>query len=121
MKIGIYTITEGENYGNRLQNYALQKTLEKRGYDVRTILDKKYKYNTFFKLKNTIKKITGINDSRFAKRCIYTCDQCHQSCPKLMEVRPGHFVSCHLWKDFLVSEYRRMRNVSGIRAGKKTV
>ena len=69
MKIGIYTITEGENYGNRLQNYALQKTLEKRGYDVRTILDKKYKYNTFFKLKNTIKKITGINDSRFAKRC----------------------------------------------------
>ena len=45
MKIGIYTITEGENYGNRLQNYALQKTLEKRGYDVRTILDKKYKYN----------------------------------------------------------------------------
>ena len=41
------------------------------------------------------------DECRFAKRCIYTCDQCHQSCPKLMEVRPGHFVSCHLWKDFL--------------------
>lgn len=41
------------------------------------------------------------DECRFAKRCIYTCDQCHQSCPKLVEVRPGHFVSCHLWKDFL--------------------
>ena len=41
------------------------------------------------------------DECRFAKRCIYTCDQCHQSCPKLMEVRPGHFVSCQLWKDFL--------------------
>ena len=32
-KIGIVTIFDNNNYGNRLQNYAVQKTLEKEGYD----------------------------------------------------------------------------------------
>ena len=41
------------------------------------------------------------DECRFAKRCNYTCDQCHASCPKLVEISPGHFVSCHLWKDFV--------------------
>jgi len=37
---------------------------------------------------------------RFAKRCNYACDQCNQKCPELVEIRPGHFVSCHLWEQF---------------------
>ncbi|MCI9568564.1 MAG: ATP-binding cassette domain-containing protein [Lachnospiraceae bacterium] len=40
-------------------------------------------------------------ECRFAKRCIYTCETCRKSCPKLLEASPGHFVSCHLWKDFM--------------------
>ena len=28
-KIGIITMVDGNNYGNRLQNYALQETLKK--------------------------------------------------------------------------------------------
>lgn len=37
-KIGIVTITnDGYNFGNRLQNYALQITLQKMGYDVDTL------------------------------------------------------------------------------------
>ena len=44
--------------------------------------------------------IDPADECRFAKRCIYTCDQCHNSCPKLEEISPGHFVSCHLWKNF---------------------
>ncbi len=37
-RIGILTITNGlMNYGNRLQNYALQKTLAKLGYDAETV------------------------------------------------------------------------------------
>ena len=40
------------------------------------------------------------NECRFAKRCNYTCEKCHASCPELVEISPGHFVSCHLWKDF---------------------
>lgn len=69
MKVGIYTITEGENYGNRLQNYALQSVLEKKGYRVRTLLDEYYKNDWRFKLKNSIKNITGIKKNRFTKRC----------------------------------------------------
>lgn len=36
-KIGIVTIYDTDNYGNRLQNYALFKFLSKKGYDVETI------------------------------------------------------------------------------------
>lgn len=37
MKIGIVTITELDNFGNRLQNYALQRVLMDLGLDVETI------------------------------------------------------------------------------------
>ena len=37
MKVAIITITDGTNYGNRLQNYALQRTLEKMGCQVETL------------------------------------------------------------------------------------
>ena len=37
MKIGIFTIFGGLNYGNKLQNYALQQFLLKNGYEVETI------------------------------------------------------------------------------------
>lgn len=36
-KIGIVTITHGSNYGNRLQNYALQTYLTKLGFEVDTL------------------------------------------------------------------------------------
>ena len=37
MKIGILTFTDGTNYGQRLQNYALQELLTSYGNDVYTI------------------------------------------------------------------------------------
>lgn len=37
MKIGIITITDGQNYGNRLQNYAMQELLTEYGFQVDTI------------------------------------------------------------------------------------
>ena len=37
MKLAILTITDGQNYGNRLQNYALQEVLRDLGHDVTTI------------------------------------------------------------------------------------
>lgn len=37
MKIAINTIVDYNNYGNRLQNYALQEVLQKYGYEVETI------------------------------------------------------------------------------------
>ena len=53
MKIGIITINDNDNYGNRLQNYAVQQVLNKRGHEAITILnngttnkfeEKKYMY-----------------------------------------------------------------------------
>ena len=41
-KIGIITINDNNNYGNRLQNYALQETLKKLGYEVETIKNNRY-------------------------------------------------------------------------------
>ena len=40
------------------------------------------------------------DECRFAKRCNYVCDPCHKSCPQLVEISEGHFVSCHLWENF---------------------
>jgi len=31
---------------------------------------------------------------RFAKRCIYACEECRKKAPELTEVSPGHFVAC---------------------------
>ena len=32
----------------------------------------------------------------FCTRCPVACDKCRESVPPLQEVRPGHFVACHL-------------------------
>lgn len=50
MKVGIVTITLGINYGNRLQNFALQETLKKLGIESDTF------YNEYQE-KNIIKQI----------------------------------------------------------------
>jgi oligopeptide transport system ATP-binding protein len=34
---------------------------------------------------------------RFASRCKYATDQCRRETPAMKEIRPGHFVSCHLF------------------------
>ena len=44
MKIGILTFTDGTNYGQRLQNYALQTILKSYGHDVYTI-QQEHKYS----------------------------------------------------------------------------
>lgn len=36
---------------------------------------------------------------RFVNRCNYATDICRKEEPKLEEVAPGHFVSCHLFKE----------------------
>lgn len=37
MKVGIITITSGYNYGNRLQNYAVQRIIENLGHEAETL------------------------------------------------------------------------------------
>ena len=82
MKIGIITITEGENLGNRLQNYAVQQYIEKNlGIKPETIRNYKsfkiYKYvlkNWIIAIKRYIKilllkeRISSINRIRNFKK-----------------------------------------------------
>ena len=58
-KIGIITLTGYKNYGNRLQNYALQEYLKKFNYEVNTIWHNHYAFKD--KLKRIIKYILGID------------------------------------------------------------
>lgn len=37
------------------------------------------------------------DECRFAKRCGYVCDKCHESTPELKEVKKGHYVACHIF------------------------
>jgi len=34
------------------------------------------------------------DECRFAKRCMYACEDCHKKTPELVEVSAGHFVAC---------------------------
>ena len=49
MKAGIVTITNGYNYGNRLQNYAVQESLKSIGIEAETI----WKNTNVFDIENT--------------------------------------------------------------------
>jgi len=57
-KIGIITITRNQNYGNKLQNYAVQEFINKLGYETETILNSTKKgFNTPISFLSKIKKI----------------------------------------------------------------
>ena len=43
------------------------------------------------------------DECRFAKRCIYACEDCRKKTPELTEVSPGHFVACPFY-DKLVKQ-----------------
>lgn len=68
MKVAIITITDGQNYGNRLQNYALQKTLRDLGVEVETIRRRTHRDLNWigwqkWKVKEYVKRIVGRNDN----------------------------------------------------------
>ncbi|WP_345242032.1 polysaccharide pyruvyl transferase family protein [Pontibacillus salipaludis] len=58
-KVGIITLNGYKNYGNRLQNYALQETIKSVGYSVDTILIKHEAKNPrlITRVKNTFKSL----------------------------------------------------------------
>ncbi|MCF8453574.1 MAG: polysaccharide pyruvyl transferase family protein [Pedobacter sp.] len=58
-KIGILTIVDYVNYGNRLQNYAVQEILKSRGFEVETIVNKPFPRPVEKGLKFTLKRITN--------------------------------------------------------------
>lgn len=57
MKVGIVTITELDNFGNRLQNYALQETLKSLGVEVETINNYENHYRYLSGKKMVIKEL----------------------------------------------------------------
>ena len=60
MKVGIITIVDNNNYGNRLQSYAVQKILKKMGIESETIYygnGLNIKQKSYFKIfKNILKE-----------------------------------------------------------------
>lgn len=57
-KIGIITIIDNDNYGNRLQNYAMQEVLKKYDFDITTLKNEK-RFNKKRSLKELIVKFIG--------------------------------------------------------------
>ena len=60
MNIAIITMTNGTNYGNRLQNCAVEYTISKLGHNNTTILKSTPDSSAVTKLKNKIKLFIGI-------------------------------------------------------------
>jgi len=75
-KAGIITLFGEYNYGNRLQNYAVQETLRKMGLDVETIkyIPLNYKINLEKNeiCKRRLKKFKKFNENiKFANEIMY--------------------------------------------------
>ncbi|MDC7280517.1 polysaccharide pyruvyl transferase family protein [Butyrivibrio fibrisolvens] len=71
MKIGIITITDGANYGNKLQNYALLKALEGMHADAEVVTMNNYSLagvSEFGRFKHSVKMI-------LTKRKQYVCEK----------------------------------------------
>lgn len=62
MRVGIVTITGCNNYGNSLQNYAVEQILKKSGYMPITLMDRSQTY--FVKVKVAIYKLIHHNESK---------------------------------------------------------
>ena len=82
-KLAILTINDDLNYGNRLQNYAVQEVFKRNGLKCETINNQKGKYGIFFyfqKIKDIIKKMVKkdnltkryLNFARFNKNIKYS-------------------------------------------------
>lgn len=73
-KIGIVTINGNYNFGNRLQNYALQETLKKKGFNVETVWYLSKKENIKLIIKSVLSKFNMYkrysNFSKFSKKYI---------------------------------------------------
>ena len=57
-KIGLITLNGYFNYGNRLQNYALQEVIKSLGFNVETVINNKVMNKS--KKVNAIKRISNI-------------------------------------------------------------
>lgn len=68
--VAIITICDNDNYGNRLQNYALYKVISKFGFNSMTLWDKSE--NTVKKqIKLATKKILAINNLNYKRNIIF--------------------------------------------------
>lgn len=65
--IGIYTIVDDSNFGNRLQNFALQKCIADMGFKVLTIQDSQNTSGRYYKWWNNIKLWPGLLQLRALK------------------------------------------------------
>lgn len=64
MRAGILTFTDGTNYGQRLQNLAVQKILQDNGYEVETFRIRNPDYGVFPLIKRSLKSIMHIKEVR---------------------------------------------------------
>lgn len=68
MRAGIVTFSDGTNYGQRLQNLAVQEILEKEQYEVYTFRLRRPDYGLVSMLKRTIKAVVKIKGSVCCER-----------------------------------------------------
>lgn len=65
MKIGIITISQGTNYGNRLQMYAVQQVLHKMGHESYLIENKTHAHGIIYQVKHRLKILLGYKNARY--------------------------------------------------------
>lgn len=100
-KIGIVTINDNSNYGNRLQNYALEKLIRKQNFDVETIKNKSV-YNNLYKKNNIYYKLIIKNFFIWIKHIFDKRDRCFKKFNKNIKFSNFYFFN---WNKGLSARY----------------
>ena len=119
MRVGIITIPDFNNYGNRLQNYALQKTIENMGFNtvsyvpykpslLKCIVKELLKFNEYKYIKEKILNIKRLsNYLKFDKKYVNTKEVRSTKYPDRINSECDCFVagSDQIWNPMWYTEY----------------
>lgn len=112
LKIGIITLPGNFNYGNRLQNYALQETIKRMGFEVETIVPlpaEKTFFNYTFEFLGLIKSLLFLNYST-RKNNLKRIELMKKSKEKKLQPFTKKYINNYYLKNNDIESMRKLNN-----------
>lgn len=113
-KIGIITLNDNNNYGNRLQNLATQKILAKLGFNAETIInktiDRKNRNIKYYMKRFSVKKMREFTEQIIKRKIIDKKKKNHITIEKRKE-NFKIFNENITFSKYIINEYKNLENI----------
>lgn len=113
-KIGIITLNDNNNYGNRLQNLATQKILAKLGFNAETIInktiDRKNRNIKYYMKRFSVKKMREFTEQIIKRKIIDKKKENHITIEKRKE-NFKIFNENITFSKYIINEYKNLENI----------